>query len=79
MVYHLKILSFTICLQLKKNIPSLLLPIQKHFEHLEISPFTIYLHSNYTRISSEAVLKSDCPDRFRGFELTHFNLFSYII
>ena len=58
MVYHLKNLSFTICLQLKKNIPSLLLPIQKHFEHLEISPFTIYLHSNSTIISSEAVLKN---------------------
>ena len=42
----------------EEKIPSLLLPIQKHFEHLEISPFTIYLHSNYTRISSEAVLKN---------------------
>ena len=58
MVYHLKIPSFTICLQLKENIPSLLLPIQKPLEHLKISPFTIYLHSNSTRISSEAVLKN---------------------
>lgn len=65
-VYHLKIPSFTICLQLKKNILSLLLPIQKPLEHLKISPFTIYLHSNSIRISSEAVLKSDCQNRLGG-------------
>ena len=63
MVYHLKNLSFTICLQLKKNIPSLLLPIQKHFEHLEISPFTIYLlftfelHENFKRGGLENFLR----------------------
>ena len=66
MVYHLKIPSFTICLQLKKNIPSLLLPIQKPLDHLKISPFTICLHSNIARNSSEAVLKSDCQNRLGG-------------